>query len=126
MEERFKMGERLAGLPTLELERAVCESAVDELEELEEACRAFGIDAVREEAHDALADVLDDRDAARCAAACRRDAALCDDGRDLNVTEIPDDAPDDDAGSLWAAAGGWDAAGQDAGGSQAAAPCEEI
>ena len=96
MEERFKMGERLAGLPTLELERAVCESAVDELEELEEACRAFGIDAVREEAHDALADVLDDRDAARCAAACRRDAALCDDGRDLNVTEIPDDAPDEE------------------------------
>ena len=85
MEERFKMGERLAGLPTLELERAVCESAVDELEELEEACRAFGIDAVREEAHDALADVLDDRDAARC-----------DDGRDLNVTEIPDDAPDEE------------------------------
>ena len=37
MEERFKMGEGLAGLPTLELERAVCESAVDELEELEEA-----------------------------------------------------------------------------------------
>ena len=34
MEERFKMGDRLAGLPTLELERAVCESAVDELEEL--------------------------------------------------------------------------------------------
>ena len=94
MEERFKMGEGLAGLPTLELERAVCESAVDELEELEEACRAFGIDAAREEAHDALADALDDRDAARCAAACRRDAALCDDdGRDLNVTEIPDGAP---------------------------------
>ena len=96
MEERFKMGEQLAGLPTLELERAVCESAVDELEELEEACRAFGIDAARGEAHDALADVLDDRDAASCAAACRRDAALCDDGRDLNVTEIPDDAPDEE------------------------------
>lgn len=89
MEERFKMGERLAGLPTLELERAVCESAVDELEEAEEACRAFGIDTARGEAHDAFADALDDR-----AAACRRDAALCDDdGRDLNVTEIPDDVP---------------------------------
>ena len=41
--------------------------------------------------------------------------------------ESLDDAPDDDAGSLWAdAGGGWDAAGQDAGGSQAAAPCEEL
>lgn len=89
MDKRDRVREALRGMPTLELERAVLEQEIDELEEAEEACRAFGIDAERAPA---LEDAREEGRARRCAEQAAR-AGAEDDGRELAVAEIPAEDP---------------------------------
>lgn len=97
MEDRFRMGKALMGMPALEIERAVCESEIDEAKEAEEACRAFGIDIVRgEDPSPTAVDSPDGKDTARAAAYGHADALDGRDGCDLDVTEIPENDPNEE------------------------------